>query len=460
MTEQQIVSIIEKQKKFYKTNKTKNVGFRLNQLKLLKLSIERHYDDIIKAFKQDFNKCEFDVITTEIGMIYSEINFFIKHLKGLNRPKHVNTSLLTFLSSAKVIHEPLGQVLIMSPWNYPLQLSLVPLVGAIAGGNTAIVKPSAYSPNVSKIIEQILSVFDEKYVAVIQGGREENQSLLSQKFDLIFFTGSKNVGKIVQKSAAEHLCPVVLELGGKSPCIIDKSADLNSAVKRSVWGKFLNAGQTCIAPDYFFVHKSIYKQFIEQAKTLINSWYYDENGKILENFPHIINDKHATRLKNYLNNGKIVCGGKIENRLFEPTILTNIDFNSPIMKEEIFGPIMPIIPFENLDNVINYINNHDKPLALYYFGTKRKTIKNVLCKTTSGGVCINDTIMHFVEKGLPFGGVGESGCGNYHGKNSFNTFTHAKSVLTKNNKIAVDVQYPPITKGKDKITRMFLGVKK
>lgn len=459
MTEQEIVKIIEEQKKFYNTNKTKNVGFRLNQLRLLKLSIEKHYEDIIKAFKQDYNKCEFDVVTTEIGMIYGEINFFLKHLRRLSRPKHAKSSLLTFLSKARIVYEPHGQVLIMSPWNYPLQLSLVPLVGAIAGGNTAIIKPSAYSPNVSKIIEDILGVFDKNYVAVIQGGREQNQQLLLQKFNLIFFTGSKEVGKIVQENAAKHLCPVVLELGGKSPCIIDESADLKTAVKRAVWGKFLNAGQTCIAPDYFFVHKSVYKQFIEKAKQLIKSWYYDEDGKILDTFPHIISDKHINRLSGYLQNGKIACGGKIEGRLLEPTILTNVDFDSPVMHEEIFGPIMPIIPFENLKTVVNYINNHDKPLALYYFGTKRKTIDKILCLTTSGGVCINDTIMHFVEKGLPFGGVGESGCGNYHGKNSFYTFTHAKSVLYKSNKIAVDIQYPPITKSKDNITRMFLGVK-
>lgn len=459
MTEKEINNIIELQREFFKTGQTKSVKFRINQLKLLKLSIEKHYDEILDAFKKDFNKHEFDVITTEIGMVYGEINYFLKHLKSLCKPKSARTSVLTIPSKAKIISEPLGQVLIMSPWNYPFQLAIVPLVGAIAGGNTAIVKPSAYSSNVSKVISLVLSVFDKQYIAVVLGGRNENQDLLNQKFDLIFFTGSKEVGRIVQEKASKYLCPVILELGGKSPCIIDEDANLVSTIKRAVWGKFLNAGQTCIAPDYFFVHKNIYTQFIAMATNLIKKWYYDENGKILDTFPHIINDRHTERLKGYIDPEKVVCGGKVSGRLIEPTILKNIDFSSKVMQEEIFGPIMPIIPFENLDNVINYINNHDKPLALYFFGQNKKTVKKILYSTTSGGVCINDTIMHFVEKGLPFGGVGESGMGHYHGKNSFKAFTHEKPVLYKHAKIGLDVQYPLITKTKQNLVCTVLGVK-
>ena len=459
MSSKNIPEILKQQKEFFSSNQTKNINFRIKQLKILKLSIQNNYQNILSAFLKDYNKCEFDVITTEIGMVYAEIDYFIKHLKKLAKPKNVRTSILTTPSKAKIYYEPFGQVLIMSPWNYPFQLAMIPLADAIAGGNTIVLKPSAYAPNVSAVIEQILKVFEPNYISVVLGGREENQELLDNKFDLIFFTGSKTVGKVVQEKASKHLCPVILELGGKSPCIVNYDADLKTAVKRIVWGKFLNAGQTCIAPDYIFVHKNIYETFIQNVKNLTKNWYYNENGDLNSDFPYIINDKSVARIEKLIDKNKLVFGGKIKGRCIEPTILKDVSYDDPVMQEEIFGPIMPILPFDNLQEVYKYINNNDKPLALYYFGKDKNTINEVINNTTSGGVCINETIMHFVEKGLAFGGVGESGMGKYHGKHSFETFTHAKSVLFKNIKLGFDIQYPPITKKKQSLIKFIMKIK-
>lgn len=455
----EIEKILEKQRQLFLTGKTLDYRFRREQLTLLLNSIEQNSSELLLAFKTDLNKCEYDAVSTEIGLVIKEIKYLRKHLRGLMRPKRVCTSIINFPSSSKIVREPFGQVLIMSPWNYPFQLSICPLAGAIAGGNTAVVKPSAYTPTVSSVINKILSVFDPAYIACVQGGREQNQALLNQKFDFIFFTGSKAVGEIVEEKASHHLTPVVLELGGKSPCIVDETANLKTATRRIVWGKFLNAGQTCIAPDYIFVHKDIYDEFIAKVIKTTKEFYYN-GDKIREDFMYIVNDKHAQRLQNLIVPSKVVFGGKLVNRLLEPTIMKDVNYSDAIMQEEIFGPIMPIIKYEQISEVVDYINSHDKPLALYYFTKNKRNANFVVNNTSSGGVCVNEVVMHFTEHNLPFGGVGASGMGNYHGKHSFYTLTHAKCVLKKCPNMELNLKYPPMSNGKTKLTYTYLGYKK
>lgn len=452
----EIKTIVDTQRELFLTGKTLSYKFRLQQLELLELSIKKHQQELLKAFKTDLNKCEFDAVTTEISLAMQEIKYFKKHLKSLMKKHSVHTTLLNFPAKGQIVHEPYGQVLIMSPWNYPFQLTIAPLVASIAGGNTSVVKPSAYTPNVAEAIKNILDIFDPAYISTVMGGREQNQALLDQKFDLIFFTGSKEVGKVVQEKASVNLCPVVLELGGKSPCIVDETADLKRAVRRIVWGKYLNAGQTCIAPDYIFVHQSIYEKFLEMAVEQIKQFYYP-NGKLTPNFMYIVNEKHTERLKGLIDQKRVIFGGKAKGRQIEPTIMRDVTFDDAIMKEEIFGPIMPVLPYTDIKEVISYVNKNDKPLALYYFSRNKKSINDVVSLTSSGGVCINEVIMHFTEHNLPFGGVGASGMGNYHGKNSFLTFTHAKCILKKNPKLELMVKYPPYTDKKSKFVYFYLG---
>ncbi|MBQ7977513.1 MAG: aldehyde dehydrogenase family protein [Clostridia bacterium] len=453
-----IKQLLNNQHELFLTGKTLSYAFRKQQLDLLEQSIHEHTHELLEAFKADLNKCEFDVVTTELSLALQEIKYFKKHLRKFMRPRHVHTTLLNFPARGRIICEPYGNVLIMSPWNYPFQLTINPLVASIAGGNTTIVKPSAYTPNVAQVIKNILDVFDPAYIATVMGGRAQNQELLDQKFDLIFFTGSKDVGKIVEEKASSNLCPVVLELGGKSPCIVDSTAKLKTAVRRIVWGKFLNAGQTCIAPDYILVHSSIYEQFIQMVIEQVKANYYTSD-KLNDNFMYIVNDKHVERLKNLINLEKLVFGGKSEGRLFEPTILRDVEFGDAVMQEEIFGPIMPIIKYDELDEVIKYITSHDKPLALYFFSRDKQAINKMTSLTSSGGVCINEVIMHFTEHNLPFGGVGASGMGNYHGKHSFTTFTHSKCVLSKSPNIELMVKYPPYTDRKSRFAYFYLGHK-
>lgn len=453
-----ITTILEKQRQLFLSGKTLDYKFRINQLDLLAQSIDKHTPALLEAFAKDLNKCEYDTVTTEISIVKQEIKYQRKHLRSFMRPKRASISMLNFPARGRIVNEPYGQVLVMSPWNYPFQLSICPLAGVIAGGNTAVVKPSAYAPNVAQVINDILSVFDPAYIATVLGGREQNQELLNQKFDFIFFTGSKAVGEIVQEKASHHLCPVVLELGGKSPCIVDETCNLDKSAKRIVWGKFLNAGQTCIAPDYIVVHRAVYEEFIKKVVKYTQEFYY-ENGKLSPNFTYIVNDKHANRLQNLLIPEKIVFGGKRTERLLEPTIMRDVSYDDAIMQEEIFGPIMPIIPYDDLGKVLEYINSHDKPLALYYFTTNKPLSKLVTSHTSSGGVCINDVVMHITEHNLPFGGVGASGMGNYHGKYSFYTFTHAKCILYKSPNLELNLKYPPYTNKKSKLSYMYLGYK-
>lgn len=448
-----IKKILLQQREYFLSNQTLSIEFRKNALKKLKASMFVYKQDLIDAFAKDYNKCKFDVIGTEFCMVTSEIDYMLKNLNKLSKVKKVRTSLLNFPSKGRILPQPLGIVLIMSPWNYPLQLSLSPLVGAIAAGNTSVVKPSNYCPNVANVIAKILQVFDEKYIATVIGGREKNSELLEQKFDLIFFTGGESVGKLVMKKAAENLTPVCLELGGKTPCIVDKTADLLLAAKRIVWGKFLNAGQTCVSPDFLYVDKEIKDELCKNILMWIKKFYYP-NGKLNSDFTHIINDKHVERLQNLIDPNKVLCGGVVQGRAFEPTIMDNVNWNDTIMQEEIFGPILPILTYDNLQNAVNKIRNMSKPLALYFFSQNKQNIQYILNNCHFGGGCINDTVMHLTNDKLPFGGVGESGIGSYHGKKSFETFSHFKSIFIKG-KLEINIKFPPYNEKKFNLVTMF-----
>ena len=451
-----ITKIIDRQRDFFLKGGTLNIKFRLMNLKKLRNLILSNYDNIIEAFMKEFNKCEFDVVSTEISMVISEIDFFIKNLKKLVKIKKVKSNFINTPSKGYIMPEPYGVCLIMSPWNYPFQLSMLPLVGAIASGNTVILKPSNYSPNVSLAIENILSNLDKRLICTVLGGREVNQSLLDHKFDYIFFTGSVSVGKLVMEKASRNLTPVTLELGGKSPCIVDENCDLETSCKRIVWGKYLNAGQTCVAPDYILVHKNIHDDFVGKVIEYIESFYYN-NNRLSKDFPEIINQKHLDRLNNLILKNNVVFGGNTKGKTLEPTVLDNVSFGDKIMKEEIFGPIMPIIEYENIDNVIFDLKRMNKPLALYIFSNNKKVINKVLKNISSGGACINDVIMHLTNDKLPFGGVGTSGMGSYHGQKSFDTFTHYKSIFEKP-KTEFKVKYPPYNEKKLKTIKKLMKV--
>lgn len=452
-----IKKTIEKQRKFFATGKTKDIAFRLRQLKRLRQAIVYYEEDIMVALKKDLNKSAFESYETEIGIILGEIDFVIKNLPRWAKRKRVKTPLTNFLSNTYTYSEPYGLVLIMSPWNYPFQLTINPLIGSIAGGNCSLVKPSAYSPATSDLISRIINkCFDDSYVAIVEGGREANQSLLEEKFDYIFFTGSVEVGKIVMKAASKHLTPVTLELGGKSPCIVDQTADIDLAAKRIIWGKLVNAGQTCIAPDYIMVHASVKEELITRMKTYITRFYGDKPSSNDE-YPKIINDKHFNRLLAFLEGQDIKHGGEFnkDTRKINPTILDNVSLDDPVMKEEIFGPILPIITFNKLDEVISLVTDRPKPLALYLFSNDKKTQSKVIRDISFGGGCINDTIVHFASSYMAFGGVGESGMGGYHGKSSFDTFSNKKNIVNKSNLIDIPLRYPPY-EGKLKILKRLM----
>jgi aldehyde dehydrogenase (NAD+) len=442
---QDIIGIIERQREFFAEDKTKDIVFRLEHLKRLSSSIKDHEKDILDALKKDLNKAAFEAYATEVGMVLEELRFVKKHLTGWAVPKRVRTPITNFLSSSTIYSEPYGVVLIMSPWNYPFMLTIAPLIGAIAAGNCVVVKPSNYSPNTSEVIDIILSeVFRKDYVTVIHGGREANQSLLEQKFDYIFFTGSVAVGKLVMEAAAKHITPITLELGGKSPCIVDESADLDLAARRITWGKFTNAGQTCVAPDYLLVHYTVKEALVQKIKEYIVR-FYGTNASRNDEFPKIVNEKHLQRLSELTEGEHVVVGGEIsrDTNQIAPTVLDHITWDSPIMVEEIFGPLLPVLEYKDLNEVISRINSRPKPLALYFFTTKKENESKIIRSISYGGGCINDTIMHLATSHLPFGGVGESGMGGYHGEASFNTFSHKKSILKKSNLFDLPLRYPP-----------------
>lgn len=454
--------VVARQRKFFETNKTLDVNFRLLQLKRLRLQIKAYYDQICSAFRQDLNKLEFDVVLTELGIVMKELNYTISNLIRLAKPKKVRTSLANFPSKGYVLRDPYGVVMIASPWNYPLQLTLIPLIGAIAGGNTAIVKPSRNTPNITKVIKKMLSIFDEDYVYIVTN-EEEISDIFDTKFDFIFYTGSPKKAREIAEKQAKYLTPMILELGGKSPCIVDKDANIDLSAKRVVWGKFLNAGQTCVAPDYVLVHSEIKDKFVESAKKWIGKFYYEhhldaQKEEFLPTFVKIVKKSDVLRLQNLMKEGVVECGGKAHGQVIEPTLLTGIDWDNKIMQEEVFGPIMPVLTFDDLDDVIRKFRSIDKPLALYYFGKDKEAIEKVKTQIAFGGGCINDTIMHFTEEKLPFGGVGQSGMGNYHGARTFYAFTREKSVLDKGLWFDLTLRYPQATKGKIRFAKTYFKI--
>ncbi|MBV1817246.1 aldehyde dehydrogenase [Anaerosalibacter bizertensis] len=434
---------LKKQKEFFKSGKTKDIQFRIENLNKLKKNIEKNEQYIMEALKKDLGKSNFESYSTELGIVLIEISFIIKHLKKWAKPKKVKTPITNFKSSSYIYPEPYGNTLILSPWNYPFQLSIVPLIGSIAAGNTVILKPSSTSYYTSKIIEEIINEnFDTGYIHVITG--ERGKKLLDENFDYIFYTGSVPVGKIVMKKASKYLTPVTLELGGKSPCIVDGKANLNLSAKRIVWGKFLNSGQTCVAPDYMFIHKNVKNEMINNIIYYIKT-FYGENPLYSEEYTKIINERQFNRLIKLLDNNKIIYGGDYDkdSLYISPTLMNNVNWDDPIMGEEIFGPILPILEYEELNEVIDIVNSHPKPLALYFFSNDKENAEKIINGISFGGGCINDTIMHLSSPYLPFGGVGTSGMGSYHGKKSFDTFTHYKSILEKSNIIDPNFRYPP-----------------
>ncbi|MCC0630510.1 MULTISPECIES: aldehyde dehydrogenase [unclassified Clostridioides] len=440
----EINELVMVQRKYYNTGKTRDISFRLEQLKKLKSVVLQNEEKILLALKKDLNKSDFEGFMTEVGMFYSELDFAIKNIRKWSKIKRVSSGMVNFPSISKIIPQPYGVTLIMSPWNYPFQLALIPLVWSLAAGNCVILKPSEYSVSTSSIVKDIIeNAFSKEYIAVVQGSQEESEKLLLERFDYIFFTGSTNVGRIVMKSASEHLTPITLELGGKSPCIILKDADIDLTAKRLTWGKLINAGQTCVAPDYILVHEDRKEELIEKIKYYINK-YFGDNPCNNEQFPKIINEKHFNRILSLIDNDKVVYGGNFNKEILkiEPTIVDNTNWDDDIMKEEIFGPIFPILSYKDLDEVVKEIIQRPNPLALYIF-TKNKHLENKLLEMIpAGGCCINDTIIHIATNYLPFGGVGESGMGSYHGKAGFDTFTHYKSVLKKLN-LDVPIRYAP-----------------
>lgn len=459
MTAQEIALILEEQRNFFLSGETLPIKFRIQMLKKLYASVISHKEEILSALTSDLGKSDFEGFMCEVGLSLTEISYMIKNVKKFAKEKTVVTPLAQFASRSYKKPCPYGNTLIMSPWNYPFLLSIEPLANAIAAGNTVIIKPSAYSPATSKIIEKILSeCFEKKFVAVVTGGRSENSALLEQKFDFVFFTGSQSVGKEVLRHTAENLTPAILELGGKSPCIVDESAKIPLAAKRIVFGKYLNCGQTCVAPDYILCHKNVKEEFVKEVKIQIEK-QYEKNPLENSDYGKIINQKHFERILSLINPKKIVYGGKSnsQSQQIEPTVLDNVTWDDEVMQEEIFGPIMPIITFENLDEVISTLQKKQKPLALYIFSQNKNNIKAITEKVSYGGGCINDTIIHLATSEMGFGGVGESGMGSYHGKTGFDAFSHTKSIVDKKTWIDLPMRYQPYDrKINGKLLKMFL----
>lgn len=453
-----INKLVNKQKEFFETGKTKDIKFRIESLNKLYRAIKKYEGKIGEALRKDLNKSGFESYMTEIGMALSDLSFIKKRVKRWAKDKRVLSPLSQFHSRSFIRKEPYGVVLIMSPWNYPFLLCIEPLIGAIAAGNCAILKVAEDSPHTSQVITEMISeAFPEEYIAVVNGDKEVATELLNQKLDYIFFTGGPTVGKIVMEKASKNLIPVTLELGGKSPCIVEESADLKVAAKRIVFGKYLNSGQTCVAPDYLLLQNSVKEEFEEYIKEYITLFYTNEPLRN-EDYTNIINERHFNRLVNLIKGEKIIHGGDIDRETLkiEPTVLDKITLDSPIMQEEIFGPILPIISFDSIEEVKDIILKREKPLALYLFTKNKKVEKDILSNISFGSGCINDTIIQLATSKMPFGGVGNSGMGAYHGKYSFDTFTHEKSLVKKYNWIDMPIRYMPYNDFKMKLLKLFL----
>ena len=451
--------ILEKQRKYFESGKTLPVKFRIEMLKKLYELVKQYETEISDALKKDLGKSDFEGFMCEIGLTLTEISYMIRHVKKFASEKTVYTPLAQFASRSHKKPSPYGNVLIMSPWNYPFLLTIEPLANAIAAGNTAIVKPSAYSPETSAIIiKMIKEAFPPEYIAAVGGGRKENAELLNEKFDFIFFTGSQNVGKEVLRKAAEHLTPAVLELGGKSPCIVDDSANIKLAAKRIVFGKYLNCGQTCVAPDYVMCDKKIEKELIDEIKKQIEK-QYGKNPLRNSDYGKIINEKHFERICSLIDKEKVIHGGNStpQTLQIEPTVMSGVTPDDAVMQEEIFGPLMPILTYENFDEIFEFMKGRQKPLALYIFSENKKNIKAITSRLSFGGGCVNDTIIHLATSEMGFGGVGESGMGSYHGKAGFDAFSHTKSIVDKKTWMDLPMRYQPYKRNTyGKLLRMFL----
>ena len=459
MTSQEINSLLERQRVYYRSGATLPVKFRVEQLKKLYATVKKYQNEINDALKSDLGKSYYEGFMCESGLVLTEISYMIKHTRKFARRKRVATPLAQFCSHSYKQPVPYGNVLIMSPWNYPFLLALEPLTDAIAAGNTAIVKPSAYSPATGRIVEKILKeCFAPEYIAVVMGGRAENTALLDGKFDLVFFTGSQAVGKEVLRHTAEHLTPAVLELGGKSPCIVDATANVKLAARRIVFGKYLNCGQTCVAPDYILCERSVKDEFVKAVIAEIKRQYGEDPLKN-KDYGKIINEKHFARLCGLIDEEKVIIGGNTNSDTCQiaPTVMDNVTFDDAVMGEEIFGPIMPILTFDDFDSVVDDLKTKDKPLALYLFTSDKKHIRRVTTELSYGGGCINDVIIHLATSNMGFGGVGESGMGSYHGKDGFDAFSHYKSIVDKKTWLDLPMRYQPYkSRLYEKLLRVFL----
>ena len=459
MNEQAIRALVEKQQAFYRSGATIPTDFRVAQLKKLYAAVKARQDEINEALKSDLGKSHFEGFMCESGLAMTEISWMIRHCRRLSRRRTVYTPLAQFASHSYVQPVPYGNTLIMSPWNYPFLLTIDPLADAIAAGNTAIVKPSAYSPATSRVIAEIIrETFPEEYVAVVTGGRAENAALLDQKFDLVFFTGSQAVGKEVLRRCAEHLTPAVLELGGKSPCIVDATANIKLAAKRIVWGKFLNCGQTCVAPDYILCEASVKEQLTAELIRQVKK-QFGEHPLDNADYGKIINEKHFARLCGLIDAEKVILGGETDAARcrIAPTLMDNVTREDAVMGEEIFGPILPILTYEDFDATLDDLKGHEKPLALYLFSSDKAHIRRVTREMSYGGGCINDCVIHLATSSMGFGGVGESGMGAYHGQRGFEAFSHMKSIVDKKTWMDLPMRYQPFTsKLYEKLLHIFL----
>lgn len=458
MNEAKIAELVDIQRKYFESGETLVVAHRIQALKKLKACIQKYEQEIGEAIRKDLGKSAFESYMCETGLTLSEISYMLKHIRSLSREKRVHTPLAQFHSRSFRKPSPYGVVLIMSPWNYPFLLTMEPLVDALAAGNTAVLKPSAYSPHTSAMIEKIIrECFEEKYVAVVTGGRAENTCLLEQHFNYIFFTGSQNVGKEVMRHASQHLTPITLELGGKSPCIVDKSADIKLAARRIVFGKYLNCGQTCVAPDYIYCDPAIKDALIAEIKKQIKLQFGEEPLKN-DNYGKIINEKHFDRICGLIDKAKVVHGGKSDRTTWklEPTVMDCVEFSDAVMQEEIFGPVLPILTYSDIEEAIGKINSMAHPLALYIFTRDKKTARKITSRCGFGGGCINDTIIHLATSEMGFGGFQESGMGAYHGKEGFTTFSHMKSIVDKKTWLDLPMRYQPYRSLYEKLIHIFL----
>lgn len=454
----QTEQIVGAQRHFFASGKTLDIKFRLRMLDRLEKALLKYENELYRAMAADLGKSKDEAYMCEIGLTLSELRYIRRHVKTWSKERRVPTPFAQFHGKSFTVQEPYGVVLIMSPWNYPVLLTLEPLIGAIAAGNCCVIKPSAYAPETSRVLaEMFRTYFPKQYLAVVEGGREENQNLLEQNFDYIFFTGGVTVGKLVMEKAAAHLTPVTLELGGKSPCIVDHTADLKLAARRIVFGKYLNCGQTCVAPDYVLAERSIHEKLVKYIKKEIRRMYGAEPLKN-EQYGKMINPKHFERVLRLIDPQKLVCGGgnDPETLKIEPTVLDQVQESDAVMQEEIFGPILPILIVDSMDEAYAFVQNRPHPLALYLFTRSRRTEKRFMKKAIFGGGCINDTIIHLATSRMGFGGVGNSGMGSYHGKKSFETFSHEKSIVKKYNWIDLPMRYQPYTFWKSMLVRMFL----